>query len=157
MQLSFGMIFSIILIVAFLAFAIFAITSFVNTGEDLKLLDFKTGLQEGVDKLWKGGQGSQELEYFLPNDVQEVCIVDFDSRFSSEKYSDFQRVFYGEENLAFYPVGSADGLDSTKINHIDVEKITLERNPKCFVVENGKVKITLSKNFEDTLVLMKDE
>ena len=157
MQLSFGMIFSIILIVAFLVFAIFAITKFIGMGEDVKLLDFKTGLQEDVDKMWKGGQGSQELEYFLPNKIKEVCIVDFDSRFSSEKYSDFQRVYYGEENLAFYPVGSADGLDSTKIKNLDVEKITLERNPKCFVVENGKVKIILSKKFEDTLVLMKDE
>ena len=72
----------------------------------------------------------------------------------SDKYRDFRLIYFGEENLAFYPVGSAKGLDATKISHINVEKIIEYRNPKCFVVEKGKVKITISKNFGDSLVVL---
>ena len=154
MQLSFGMIFSIILIVAFLAFAIFAIIKFLGTSEDIQILDFKDQVIEDVDKLWKGSQGSQEREYFLPKEIKEVCIVDFSSHLSSEKYKDFQLISYGTENLAFYPVGSASGLDSTNIKNIDVEEITSDRNPKCFEAIKGKVKITISKEYGENLVML---
>jgi len=153
MKLSFNMIFSLILIVVFLGFGIFAITKFLGMQKATQILNFKTNLQEDVDEIWRSSKGSQEISYTLPSSIKEVCFVDF-SKTIREEYGDLTRVNNGFENLAFFPVGSGDGNDATKINHINLEQITLERNPYCVQVKKGKVSMTLSKNYGDALVLI---
>ena len=156
MKLSFGMIFSIFLIIIFVSFSFFAIKKFVGVGNSAQIAKFRNDLQSDVDKLWKGSQGSQEQEYFLPSKIKYVCFIDY-SLGAEGQYRDFynelQLSFYGgDENLFFYPLGSSEGLDSTEIKHINLEEMTRDENPFCIRNTKGKLKITLKKNYGDASV-----
>jgi hypothetical protein len=155
-KLSFGMIFSIILIIIFLAFAVFAIQKFLGVKNSVETGKFVGDFQNDIDKMWKSSQGSQEKEYFLPSKIERVCFVNYNSaekgENSEELYKKLKQIYYGDENLFFYPVGSGDGLDATEIEHLDIEKITEEKNPYCVENKKGKVTITISKNFDENLV-----
>ena len=137
MQLSFGMIFSIILIILFVAFAFFAINKFLGLQRIAQVGQFVDGLQTDVDKIWKGSQGSQEVQYFLPKKIKKVCFTDDE---------------YG--NLFFDPLGSSEGMDSIEIKHIDIEKITGNEDPFCIENIDGKVKMTVKKSFGEALVII---
>ena len=139
MKLSFGMIFSIILIIIFLAFSFYAISKFLGLQRIAQVGQFVEGLQTDVDKMWKGSQGSQEVEYILPKKIKEICFTD-------DEY----------ENLFFSPRGSSEGMDSIEIKHIDIEKITENENPFCIKNTDGKVKIIIKKSFGEELVMITD-
>ena len=66
MKLSFGMIFSIILIIVFISFAFYAIQKILEMQELMKVGKFKDNLEADIDSAWKGSQRSQEVEYILP-------------------------------------------------------------------------------------------
>lgn len=154
MQLSFGMIFSIILIIVFISFAFFAISKFLGMQRSIVVASFIDDLQKDVDRMWQSAQGSQEKNYILPKKIQYVCFIDFKSRANNKNYiyDELGQVYSESENMFFYPVGSAEGLDSKEIKHIDINKITGMENPFCIENIGGKVKIIIKKGFEDNLV-----
>ncbi len=73
-KLSFGMMFSIILIIFFIAFAFFAIQKFLGLGNTISIGKFVEDFQLNVDKLWEGVKGSQESEYFLPKKLSWFAL-----------------------------------------------------------------------------------
>jgi len=153
-QIGFGMIFSIILIVAFLVVAFIAIKSFlgvscsIETGNFLKDLDFE------ITRIWKGS-GESSVKEFKVNgcDFDYVCLYDVDSD-AGGQYGNFVndfRIFTGDEgdhNVYFYPRKSSD-VPSTLIEHVNME---LPSNPLCFQKVNNIIKIRLSKNSNEALV-----
>ena len=154
-KMSFGMIVSIILIIIFISVAFFAISKFLGLQKSVQVGQFKDKLQFDVDKIWKSSQGSQEIEYTVPSKIEKVCFVDYNSPEEGEDaliYDDLKKAYFGSENFIFYPVGSGEGLDSTVINHIDLDLITEEQNPFCLDNIGGKVKMTLSMDFGESLV-----
>ena len=155
LNLSFGMIVSIIMIIIFLAFGFYVISKFLGMKNSVEIGKFIEGLRNDVDKMWRSSQGSQNLEYSLPTKIEYVCFVDYTSGkkgAESEIYEKLKQVYNGEENIFFYPVGSGEGIDSAAINHINIGKITENQNPFCLNNEKGKIKLTLKKNFDDALV-----
>ncbi len=155
LKLSFGMIFSIILIIVFLAFAFFAVQKFIGIGNAAQIVKFKSDLQLDTDNLWRGSQGSEEHEYFLPSKIKYVCFANYTEEAVGENqgfYNELQLGFYGFENLFFYPPSSADEMSSSEIEHIDIEKITESENPFCIKTISGKLRLTLEKNYGDVLV-----
>jgi len=153
MQLSFGMIFSIILIIVFVAFAFFAIKKLLEMQDSIKIGQFVDKLQSDVDKIWKGAQGTQTETYTLPSKINYVCFLDYSSSRRGPKqnyYDELKRVYYEGEYMIFYPIGS--GLDSFKVEHIDIEKITDEENPYCIENKKSQVKLIIEKDFGETLV-----
>ena len=155
MKLSFGMIFSIILIVAFISFAFYAIQKFLEIQRVAQIGQFVDSLQKDVDKMWRSSQGSQAEEYFLPSRIDYVCFVDYSlpgRGDNKELYKKLKQVFYEFENLIFYTVGSAEGLDAVVIKNIDIEKITEDENPFCIENSKGKVRMTIKKDWGDALV-----
>lgn len=155
MNLSFGMIFSIILIVVFIVFAFYAIGKFLDIQKTAKTGQFVENLEADVDKMWKSSQGSQETEYSLSSSIDYVCFADFESSKTGLKqnfYDDLRMVHFNNENLFFYPVGSAGGIDSTKIDNIDLTEITKKENPYCIPNTAGKIKLTIKKDIDDALV-----
>jgi len=135
MKLSFGMIFSIILIIFFIAFAFFAIRKFLGIQDAMKIGQFGDQLQSDIDKLWRGSQGSQEVEYFLPLKIESVCFVDNDY-----------------ENLDFH---SETFIEGKKIEHINITKIT-SGGDFCIENINGKVKMTIKKDYGEALVTISE-
>lgn len=158
MKLSFGMIFSIILIAVFISIAFFAIQKFLSIQNVVKLSQFKDKLQADVDKMWKSSQGSQQVEYFISSSVEKVCFVDYSSSAegkNSRLYNLLKKVYYGSENVIFYPIGSAEGLDAIIIEHIDLSKIVESENPFCIEKVGGKVQMVIKKDYGESLVQIK--
>jgi hypothetical protein len=132
-ELSFGMIFSIILVVVFLAIAFYAIKKFLDFQNDLKIEQFKDNLQKDIDDLWRSPKGDYQGVYVLPSKVQSVCFV-------NDPY----------QNLVFNPENIAGKL----INHIDIEKTLNTASSLCFSNTNGQVKILMTKDYGDNLVTL---
>jgi len=155
MKLSFGMIFSIILIIVFIVFAFFAIKKFLEIQDAIKIGQFIDKLQSDVDKIWRSNQGTQEQEYSLPSKIGAVCFVDYSSSGRGQNqnyYQKLKQVYDSGENLIFYPVGSGSGLDSFEIMHIDLEKITNSENPFCIENKDRKIRVIIEKDFGENLV-----
>lgn len=133
MKLSFGMIFSIILIVIFIAFAFYAIQKFLGIQNTVKVGQFVDNLQSDVDKAWRSSQYSQKVEYFLPTKVEEICFTD-------------------NSELFFKPLGSGGIFDYREIEHLDIEKITENENPFCIKTIKGKVEMTIKRDYGEALV-----
>lgn len=132
MKLSFGMIFSIFLIVVFLSFAIYAIIKFIDMQQTIQIETFKNNLQADINLMWQSQQGSQAKEYYLPNKINAVCFTD----------DDYQNLMFKSEEL----------IDGKNLEHLNIEIITSEKDPYCIENMGGKVGMTLVKEFGESLV-----
>lgn len=131
-KMSFGMVFSIILIIIFLAFAFYGIKKFLDMQITIQTAQFVNDLQADIDKIWKGSQGSQEVTYTLPKKINEVCFTDNDYN-----------------NLYFV---SSDYMEDRQIKNIDIIKITEDKDPFCIVNKGGKVEMIIKKDYGENLV-----
>lgn len=132
LEISFGMIFSIILVIIFLAAGFYAITKFIELQQSIQIENFGKNFQDDVDKMWKSLQGSQARTYPLPSKISSVCITDDDL-----------------VNLEFV---SAQIVPGKFIKNLDIEKIMEEENPFCIANVNGKINLVISKEYGETLV-----
>jgi hypothetical protein len=138
MELSFGMIFSIILIIIFLVFAFYGIQRFLNLQKEVQIKQFENDLQEDVNRLWKGNQGSEEVSYFLPTYISKVC-------FKQEEF---------EKNL-FYQTSKEIDRES-KIEHLDLDKIVGTKKAYCIDTNEGKINLLVKKDYGDALVTISE-
>ncbi len=132
LNLSFGMIFSIILIIAFIVFAFYAIKKFLDFQDTINIEKFKDDLQADIDNLWRSSDGSQEVEYNLPRKITAVCFEN----------DDYENLYFESERI----------WAGKKINHIDIIATLDGEDSACFENINGKVKMTIKKDFSDVLV-----
>lgn len=130
LKLSFGMIFSIILIIIFIAFAFYAILKFLGLQDSVKIAQFTDNLQDDINKMWRGS-GSQEVEYSVPSKIKSICFVD-------NEY----------ENLKFR---SDEFIGGKEIEHINITKM-IEEGDFCIDNIKGKVKMIIKKDYGDALV-----
>ncbi len=132
MKISFSMIFSVILIIAFIAFAIYSIAKFLSVTRFATIEDFKDKFQNDVNKIWKSQSYNDIEKYNLPKDINQVCFKD-------DEY----------ENIYFIP----NLYDGEFIKNIDMEKTLSDsnENPKSLCINsiNGKVKIRMKKEIYD--------
>ena len=133
LDISFGMIFSIILIIIFLAFGFYAITKFLELQKSIQINAFSNNFQNDVNTMWKSSQGSQTVNYQLPTNIKSVCF------YSTSEF----------ENLKFT---SSQVISGKKISNIDIAKITKDESPFCIQNIKGKVSMTIVKKFGETLV-----
>ncbi len=133
MKISFGMIFSIFLIIVFIAFAFYAITKFVNLQKTVQIESFADNLQSDVETAWRSiGRTSANESYSLPNKINSVCFID----------DEFN-------NLLLRYSGTTE---ERNIKYLDIVKITSSENPYCISNIDGKVKLIISKDFGENLV-----
>ena len=157
-ELSFGMIFSIFLIIVFIAFAIYAIGKFLDIQKSAKTGQFVQNLQVDIDKMWKSSSGSQEVEYSLANSVSLACFQDFELPKKGPRqdiYDDLRLARSENENFLFYPVGSSGGILGVEIKNINLRQMTASENPYCIENENGIIKMIISKGAGEALVKIK--
>ncbi len=134
MEISFGMIFSIILIIIFIAFAIYGIGKFLSLQKNIQTKTFVSDLQFDIDKLWKS-QGSQPVTYSLSGNVEKVCFSEFENEIDMEIRT--------EKGFA----GTYD-IKHAKIS----EDFSKGSGGNCVSVENGKIKLQLEKDYGEALV-----
>ena len=135
MKMSFGMIFSIILIIIFLAFAFYGIKKFLAMQDAIQINQFMENLQTDVDKVWKSQSSSQEVEYRLPKKIYEICFIDDEG---------------GNLILKFEEI-----YDRTNIENLDIVNTLGSKKNLCIETE-GQVKFILSKDYGETLVTIKE-
>jgi hypothetical protein len=133
LDISFGMIFSIILIIIFLAFGFYAIKKFMDLQSEVQIKQFLDDFQTFVDKIRKSnGEYSQYKDYSLPTKITSICFQD------------------GEfENLKFNSKGIIRGK---MIEYLDIESTLSGKDELCIPNTNGKVKFRLVKDYGETLV-----
>lgn len=149
-DLSFGFIFSVILIIFFLAFAIYAIMNFLEMKSKMEAERFLDNLQNDVNSFWKANQGIDEFSYVLPKKIKEVCFIYTDAPEKGSKASIYEelKMYAGkEDNLLFYPIGSSQLTRSSKIERINLYEMTGQENPLCFQNKNGRVTLVLEQEY----------
>ncbi|MEK6917364.1 MAG: hypothetical protein AABW51_00260 [Nanoarchaeota archaeon] len=131
MELSFGMIFSIILIIAFVVFAFWGIKKFIDLQKTAQVGIFIDDVKNDVDRIWKSSQSSEKKTYSLPSKIEKVC-------------------FSQNSEIYFEPPGSGGNFDYTPVDHINIQ----QPDSGDFCVNNiqGKVYLTLKKSFDENLV-----
>lgn len=157
LDISFGMIFSIILIIAFVAFAGYMIVKLVIPAGCVTTGLFKTDLQENIDRAWNSEQTSFPLRLSLSTKVQSVCFVNLTKPFKGgfrNEYDSFERYMYKGLNMFFYPTKSAcsDQLGFA-VKHIDLEKITSKSNPYCIMNNRGNLTIKIEGYYGKLVML----
>ena len=153
-QMSFGMMFSIILIVAFIVVAIIAINSFLGVRCSTEQGQFIKDLDSEITRIWKGAGEIVTKDYqVLGCDFEQVCFYDVTSSITGNvEYAEDFRIFTGDEgdhNLYFYPRKESK-IPSTRIEHINMDNFA--RNPLCFRKVNEKISIKFSKSSRESLV-----
>ncbi|MAG07700.1 hypothetical protein CMI46_02695 [Candidatus Pacearchaeota archaeon] len=158
-QLSFGMIFSVILIISFLVVAFIVIKSFLGIRCDVEQGLFIDDLQDRLDVIWRGGGAEEFFDGKINGcEITYVCFWDPDvperggfSSFTSFSENGFSRVdgANGPDNLYFYPRREAD-IQSVFLEHVSLE--SMEMNPTCYKEEDGKFEIPLKKNLNEDLI-----
>jgi len=137
MKLSFGMIFSILLIIAFLAFAFFGIKQFLDMQQKALYLKFQEDLKEDVNIHYIGEQGSKSFVYDLPNKVTDVCFVN--------NNPDNLAISFSDEPFP----------ERLTIPKIDLTQTIRDGSKICFTPEDNKIKLHLVKEFGENLVTIK--
>lgn len=141
MKLSFGMIFSIILIIFFLVFAFWGIRSLLETKEEVQINQFADKLNDHVDEIWRSTSGYREYSYNLPDKVDKICFFNDESK----------------DNLKI--IQKKDDRDIVigryKIKHINIEKTTGSGNEKC--IENKDKEINLILKKQQALVIINEK
>ncbi len=158
LDLSFGLIFSVILIIAFLGFGVYAIVNFLGMKDKIETSKFLDDFQANVNTLWKANIASEELSYFLPVKIKEVCFVDKNADKKGSRADIYDEIIIRSDdksNLVFYPIGSSKAVGFIEIQHINISKITAQNNPACLQNKNGKLSVTLEKGYGETLVNVK--
>jgi hypothetical protein len=159
-ELSFGMIFSIILIIVFLVLGFYIITSFLDLSKDLSLETFGKDLQDDVNRMWKTSKGSWSPEdgYLMSSDVDKVCFVDLGSSAKgsdSEIYDEIKssRANRYSQMLVYYPL-KENSYTVKEIEHLNFEETTSSNNPFCIDVNRDKVHLTIKKElYEQSVVI----
>ena len=138
MELSFGMLFSIILIIIFIAFAVYGIGKFLNLQKNIQTKTFVNDLNYDVDKLWRS-QGSQPVTYTVPVNVERVC-------FSEDEFEkDINMEIRGEKSIETYDIVHAKLSDD----------FSSGKGGDCVSVEKGKIALQLEKEYKETLVTIR--
>jgi len=156
--LSFGMIWSIILIVFFIISAFIGIRAFLNFQKNATIGLFMDGLQSRINEAWNS-QSIQNFRYnsTLPGGVEYVCFINLSAttpkNASNIEKSIFEDITGGavdySKNFYIYAPDKDYSIKWANIKHVDLS----QKNPICIeVLSGGKVSIKMERNFEDPLV-----
>lgn len=162
--ISFGMIFSVILIIFFVVTAFYVITKFIHMGNCTELGLFKGDIEKAVDRA-VSGDGS--IEYYpKQNSKINLPLIDYVCFFDSTRTADIslidsdadwqrdvERYIPSDANMFFYPPADAcDNMRGYKIEKIDIEQITETGNPYC--IKNKEQGIKIEKKFGGNVIIL---
>ena len=151
LQITFSMMFSIILIIAFVGVAIYAITTFLSIGKCGQIGLYYNDLQGEVDKAWQSEISRSVFESSVPSGIEQVCFGNLTQRVSlesREEYNSLVRYTNSKGNIFMFPSNKAcdDQLSSTRIEHVLADEFF------CVAKQSGKVKVRLVKEEGDNEV-----
>ena len=155
LQISFGMIFSIIIIIATIAIAVYVIIYFMNVQKCVNAGYLYEGLDKKIDGAWKGGIAREIVQLDAPAGIEKVCFGNLSQVATSEASSIYNELknepylFRSNANVFLYPPGKAceSALAYHKLNHARTDKFFC-----ASVNKKGQINITIEKGVFDALV-----
>ncbi|MGV8142882.1 MAG: hypothetical protein ACP5NS_04615 [Candidatus Pacearchaeota archaeon] len=157
-ELSFGMIFSIIIMIAIIGVAVYAITTFLQIGKTSQIALFHQRFQDTVNEIWSSSITNKVVSFSLPGSIELVCFGNLaGSSYNPEyenEFKELKRYASGFEqqntNRFLYPSGKGGDFAYKKVDKIDISELT--NGFDCFENKDGNVRIRLEKDEFDPLV-----
>lgn len=158
LSLSFGMIFSIIMIIAILGVAFYAISFFLNLQKCSSVGLFHNDFQNKINSAWIAEIVSEEFSLSLPKKIKSVCFGDLKNPGSLDAETEIaydELIMYStltqqdESNMFLHPQDKSCDMGYQKVKHIDLEELG---KFTCFSNNNGRVTFKIKKGSEDALV-----
>lgn len=152
LDISFGFIFGIIVIIAIIAISFYVITHFLRLSKCTQTGTFYSDLQAEVDNAWAGSIISKTFSGSLPSNIQSVCFGNLTlgnpSNVDKPKYEALIRFKNLGKNTFLYPANAAcnSQLANYNLNNAKISRFFCSNN------NDGKVSIKISKNATDDLV-----
>ncbi len=154
-NLSFGVIFSIILIAVFIFSAIYAINFFLNYSECSQIGKSYESLQEQVSNTFVSQSTlNKKVKLSLPGSIEMICFANLSQaqRGSYAQEYDLISVYsYEEANTFLLPGENSCNMPFKQIKRINLPEIIKTHNPYCIYVEE---ELTLNKKIYDASVLI---
>lgn len=164
-EISFGMIFSIIIIVAIVGVATYAIVYFLDLGKATEMSLFHQKFQETIDDVWSASITDKVVSFTLPAGIELVCFGDLSSNSWDINYEDERRNLiryasnYDKQNTNrfIYPIEKAGDFAYKKVDKIDLSELGTGTDFECFETRNREIRVRLEKDTFDSLVKVKKE
>jgi len=158
LSLSFGMIFSIIMIVAILGVSFYAISYFLNLQKCTTTSLFHQDFQNKINNAWSAEIVSEEFSLVLPKRIEAVCFGSLNSSgaLSGEterihedliRYSNLKQ--QENSNMFLHPQDKSCEMGYRTAEHIDLSELG---GFTCFETREGRVTFKIEKGSEDALV-----
>ena len=150
-DISFSMIFSIIIIVAIIAVAFYVISGFLRTSRCAEIGLFYNDLKDYTDKAWQSTIHQDTFTGTIPSGIDMVCFGELSQ--AQQEFSDIKKAFLNSKgNVFLYPPKSAcdSSLSSIKLENVQINSFF------CKNVENSKIEIKTSKDKFDALVTIQE-
>lgn len=149
-QVSFGMIFSIIIIIATISVSAYVINNFLKISKCSDIGLFYNDLQKAVDKAWASEITNNVFEGKLPSGIKSVCFGNVSNTLgdNSEEAEFLKRYFRQDKNVFLYPTQNAcdSNLAYHKLNHVQLGEFF------CVPIESSKISVRISKSNQESLV-----
>jgi len=156
-EISFNMIFSIILIIVFIAAAFYVIPKIIGLFRCAETGSFYQDLQDKVSKAWKSDATSELWATTLPTSIQYACFVNWSNSargVNSELYND---ITLFRKNIVLWPSSKVcSGLEGKNLQYLNLQQITSVNNPFCIKVVNGKASLRIEKSINENSVTIKN-
>ena len=151
LEISFGMIFSIIIIIFTIGVAFYVISHFVKINNCAQTGIFYQDLQENIDKAWQEDRTQGTFTGKIPGSIEQVCFGNFTQTYDvkdGEEFDYLKRYRNENVNLFLYPPVSACGNDLATYNvkHAGTQKFF------CITPKNGEISLKITKEVSDILV-----
>jgi hypothetical protein len=156
LQLSFSMIFSIFMIVAVIALAVYVIVYFLRLSSCGEIALFYQDLQKKVDSAYNAGLAQDIFSSSVPSKIKMVCFGNMTPPIASgarEAYKVLKIYSRTDGNVFMYPhIKACDAnLAIGKIRHVYTTQFF------CVPVNGGKVEVKIKKEPTESLAMLYEQ
>lgn len=150
MSMPFEIIFSIILIVAFIVVAFIAINHFLSLGKCAGVGQFYEDFQAKINSAYSSQMSDFNYSLSLPSGIEKVCFGNLTDTITNQgDYELLTNYEYYGANVFLIPAEKACDMPYKSIANLDVGKIIVNGNPYCV---DASSTIKIKKGFYDKLV-----
>jgi len=155
--MSFGTIFSIILIIFFVVIAFIVIKYFLGLQKCTQIGIFLDDIQNEIDTAWNSEKSEFAFNPSLPSNLEYVCFANLSKSLDYEgilgEISMDIGLYEGTgANLFLYPTINACDIPYHTVNHIDLDEMIGAQNPYCIEISEGKALLNIKKDRGERLV-----
>lgn len=153
-QISFGMIFSVILIIAFIAAGFYGISKFLCYKKSAEAGILKDDLEREIQRARNGEETSMNFARSV-SDIEAVCFYDSSKKAEGKDKNLEEQLIRrkNEMNMFFLPLKNCLFPEGIKLEHINIQNMTSERNPYCIYTKNNKISMRIEGYYGNDVLI----